>query len=131
MFITPIGVWNKEYPDVLISFINSILKRKDPIKSVELINTEMDTQFIGEHGIRLDLVATASSNEILNIEMQKKNNDALREQLETNMYKRSLFYWARMYSSQLKKSQMYRELCPVIAINILDFNLFKALCFMQ
>ena len=31
--------WNKDYPDILISFINSILKRKDPIKSVELVNT--------------------------------------------------------------------------------------------
>ena len=126
---------------MLISFINSILKRKDPIKSVELVNTgvrstveqyaeQLDTQFIGKHGIRLDLVATTSSNEILNIEMQKKNNDALCEQIdstlvETNMYKRSLFYWAKIYYSQLKKGQKYKELCPVIAINILDFNLFK------
>ena len=91
---------------------------------------QLDTQFIGKHGIRLDLVATTSSNEILNIEMQKKNNDALCEQIdstlvETNMYKRSLFYWAKIYYSQLKKGQKYKELCPVIAINILDFNLFK------
>jgi predicted transposase/invertase (TIGR01784 family) len=109
--------WNKEYPNVLISFINSILKRKDPIKSVELINTEMDTQFIGEHGIRLDLVAKTSAGEILNVEMQKKNND--------DMYKRSLFYWAKIYSSQLKTGQYYKDLNPVIAINILDFVLFK------
>ena len=102
---------------MLISFINAILKRKNPIKSVELINNELDTQFKGEHGIRLDLIATTSSNEILNIEMQKKNND--------DMYKRSLFYWAKIYYSQLKKGQKYKELCPVIAINILDFNLFK------
>ena len=49
--------------------------------------------------------------------MQKKNND--------DMYKRSLFYWAKLYSSQLKQGQYYRELHPVIAINILDFILFK------
>ena len=109
--------WNKEYPDVLISFINSILKRKDPIKSVELISTEMDTEFVGEHGIRLDLIGQTANGEFLNIEMQKKNND--------DMYKRSLFYWSKIYYSQLKKGQKYRELCPVIAINILDFNLFK------
>ena len=41
------------------------------------------------------------------------------------MYKRSLFYWAKVYYSQLNKGQKYMELCPVIAINILDFNLFK------
>ena len=62
--------------------------------------------------------------------MQRKNNDALCEQIdstlvETNMFKRSLFYWSKIYYSQLKKGQKYMELCPVIAINILDFNLFK------
>ena len=87
----------------------------------------MDTKFIGEHGIRLDLVGKTSKCEFLNMvlrmqtdssmeesEMQKKhcdssclNNDALREQgvstsVKTNMYKRSLFYWAKRYSSQLK-----------------------------
>ncbi len=93
------------------------MKRKDPITSVKLISTEMDDEFIGEHGIRLDLVAKTSSNEILNIEMQKKNDD--------NMYKRSLFYWAKLYSSQLTRGQKYEDLRPVIAINILDFNLFK------
>ena len=109
--------WNKEYPNVLISFINSILKRNSPITSVELISTEMDDEFIGEHGIRLDLVGKTDNNEVLNIEMQKRNND--------EMYKRSLFYWSKLYSSQLKKGQKYKELCPVITINILDFNLFK------
>ncbi len=32
----------------------------------------MDNEFIGEHGIRLNLVAKASSNEILNIVQCKK-----------------------------------------------------------
>ncbi len=38
----------------------------------------MDDEFIGEHEIRLDLLAKTSNNEILNIEMQKKNNDVMR-----------------------------------------------------
>ena len=108
--------WNKEHPDILISFINSVLKRTDPISSVELISTEMDDEFIVEHGIRLDLVAKTSNNEILNIEMQKKNDD--------DMYKRSLYYWSKLYSSQLRKGQRYKDLRPVITINILDFTLF-------
>lgn len=29
--------WNKEYSNVLISFINSILKRNSPITSIELV----------------------------------------------------------------------------------------------
>ena len=109
--------WNKEHPDILISFINAVLKREDPITSVELVSTELDDKFIGEHGIRLDLVAKTSSGEILNVEMQNKNSD--------DMFKRSLYYWSKLYSAQLRKGQKYSDLCPVIAINILDFNLFK------
>ncbi len=49
--------------------------------------------------------------------MQKKNSD--------HIYKRSLFYLAKIYYSQLTKGQEYKKLCPVIVINILDFNLFN------
>ena len=34
-------VYNKEYLDILISFINAILKRDNPITSVELLNTDI------------------------------------------------------------------------------------------
>lgn len=108
--------WNKEHPNILISFINAVLKRKDPIISVDLISTEIDSQFLIDHGIRLDLLGKTSTGEVLNIEMQKKNND--------DMYKRTLYYWARLYSSQLNKGKEYKTLKPVITINILDFILF-------
>ena len=108
--------WNQEYPDVLISFINAILKRDNPITSIELLNTEIHNEFIGEHGVRLDLAARTSNGELLNIEMQKKNED--------DIYKRSLYYWASLYYTQLKKGQKYKALHPAITINVLDFNLF-------
>ena len=105
--------WNKEYPNVLISFINSILKRDNPITSVDLIGTEhdsvveqqynvaeqMDNVFIGKHGIRLDLVGETSNNEVLNTvlrkqgdsltkesKLQKRNNSVLREQIVDSLY---------------------------------------------
>ena len=117
-------IGNKEYPDVLISFINAILKRNNPITSVELLNTEVHNEFIGEHGIRLDLVGKISDSEVINIEIQKRNNDVLRQQIgssseETNIYKRSLYYWSSLYYTQLKKGQKYRTLHPAITINIL------------
>ena len=114
--------WNKEYPNVLIFFINSILKRDNPITSVELLNTEMSNEFIGERGVRFNLLARASDGELLNIEMQKKNG-VLREQMvysveETNnMYKRSLYYLSKLYSSQLQKGDKYNKLCPVSVIS--------------
>ena len=93
------------------------------------VTESIGIRMITKHGIRLDLVAKTSTGEILNVvlrkqvetyyvtfsslegsKMQKKNNDVLREQgvstsVETNMYRRSLFYLAKIYSSQLKQSQ--------------------------
>ena len=65
------------------------MKRSDPITSVELLNTEKNNEFVGEHGIRLDLAARTSDGELLNIvlpeqiyslesNMQKKHEDILR-----------------------------------------------------
>ena len=109
--------WNKDHPDILICFLNAVLKREDPITSVEIISTEFDNQFILDHGIRMDLLGRTNNGELLNIEMQKKNNG--------DMYKRTLYYWAKLYYSQLPKGEKYGVLNPVIVINILDFNLFK------
>ncbi len=75
---------------------------------------QMDDEFIGEHGIRLDFVTKISSNVRKQMvyffqketKMQKKNNDVMRQHVvyclqETNIYKRSsLFYWAKLFSSQ-------------------------------
>ncbi len=41
--------------------------------------------------------------------------------------KRSLYYWAKNYHGQLKESDKYNELNPVICVNILDFILFEDL----
>ena len=97
----------------------------------------MNDDFVGEHGIRLNLVGKTSTGEILNIvllkqmdssieefKMQKRNNDAICKQIvdsleATNMYKRSLYYRAKLYSAQLNKKRSYKELCQIITINIL------------
>lgn len=39
-----------------------------------------------------------------------------------NMDKRTLFYWSKIFSEQLKEGQPYNELKKTITINILDFN---------
>ena len=38
---------------------------------------------------------------------------------ESNMYKRSLFYFASLYYTQLKKGQKYKALHPAITIKVL------------
>ena len=48
---------------------------------------------------RLDIVATTDANVKINIEIQLKN--------EYNMVKRTLFYWSKLYSSQIDSSDGY------------------------
>lgn len=40
------------------------------------------------------------------------------------MMKRTLYYWARLFTDQLQKSEGYHKLRPTITINICDFTLF-------
>jgi len=121
--------WNKEYPEVLISFINSILKRDSPITSIELGNTEFIAESNGKHSIRLDVVGKTSNNEILNIILHKCEDSFIKDSnmkktYNDDTYKMYLYYWSKLYSEQLPAEQRCQELNPVITINILDFNLF-------
>ena len=64
----------------------------------------------------LDIRAMDKNNNVYNIEIQSSGNRHFRN--------RSLYYWSKLYSSEIKEADDYRKLNPVICINILDFNLF-------
>jgi predicted transposase/invertase (TIGR01784 family) len=64
----------------------------------------------------LDIKARDQSGRLFNIEMQLVVNPSLR--------RRFLYYWARLYSSQLHAGQEYEKLRPVISIFFLDGILF-------
>ena len=108
---------NEKHPNILISFLNSVIKSKDPIKSVEIKNTDIEKEHIEDKYSRLDIKAVTNNNEHINIEIQVKN--------EYNMIKRSLYYWSKMYEGQLTKGQDYDTLSRTICINILDFKYLK------
>ena len=54
---------------------------------------------------------------IYNIEVQVSGTNAFKHG--------SLYYWAKLYSSQLQEGEEYASLYPVICINILEFRLFQ------
>ena len=41
------------------------------------------------------------------------------------MKRRTLYYWSKLYTSQLSKGEPYSQLRKTVAINILDFNYLK------
>ena len=102
---------------ILISFLNETLKPKYLITAVEIKNTDINKDYIEDKFSRLDVKATTSNEEIINIEIQLKN--------EYNMIKRSLYYWSKLYSEQLNEGEDYSILKRTICINILNFKYLK------
>lgn len=105
---------NENNPRILISFLNAVIKPKDPIQSVQIMNNDIDKESIEDKFSRLDIKAKTNKNELINIEIQIKD--------EHNMVKRSLYYWSKMFESQLTEGQKYDTLAKTICINILNFK---------
>lgn len=130
---------SEKNPKILISFLNATLKPKDLITAVEMKNTDINKGYIEDKFSRLDVKATTSNNEVINIEIQLKipfshlandipllplqENPLLKN--EYNMIKRSLYYWSKLYSEQLNEGEDYNILKRTICINILNFKYLK------
>ena len=106
-----------DHPDILISFLNAVLKPQNPITSVEIKNSDLEKEYIEDKFSRLDVKALTSNREIINIEIQLKN--------EYNMIQRSLYYWSKLYEEQLSEGDRYDKLSRTVCINILDFKYLK------
>lgn len=106
-----------KHPKILISFLNATLKPKYLITKVKIKNTDLEKHFLDDKFSRLDIKAETSNNEIINIEIQLKN--------EYNMVKRSLYYWSKLYEEQLGEGEDYSSLKRTVCINILNFKYLK------
>ena len=102
---------------ILINFLNAVIKPTTPIKNVEIKNNDIDKDFIEDKFSRLDVKATTSNKEHINIEIQVKN--------EYNMIQRTLYYWSKMYSEQIQNRDNYSKLERTVCINILNFKYLK------
>ena len=102
---------------ILINFLNAVIKPTTPIKGVEIKNTDIDKDFLEDKFSRLDVKATTSNKEHINIEIQVKN--------EYNMIQRTLYYWSKMYSEQIQNRDNYSKLERTVCINILNFKYLK------
>lgn len=104
---------------ILIAFLNATLKlpKENQITSVVLLNTELNKEYKEDKKSLLDIRAVTAEGIQVNIEIQLANRH--------DMEKRTLFYWAKMYTHQMREGMAYKELAKTITINILDFNYIK------
>ena len=107
---------DKNNEDLLHDFLSSLLEIPyEDIKHIVVENSEILPDSISGKFSRLDIRMTVD-NRLVNCEMQIAREDAFRD--------RSLFYWSKLYSGDLKSGDEYDKLKQSISINIINFNEF-------
>ena len=103
--------------DITLSLINSVFEFQGSalISDIEFIDRNLDAEEEDGKESSLDLLGRSSDGTIINLEIQVAKHE--------HMGRRSLYYWSRLYND-LKTDEEYPELKRIVAINILDFNLF-------
>lgn len=104
----------EENKDLLISLINSIVSQEDQVADVTLLNPYNPKSFRQDKLSILDIKAKSVDGKMFNIEIQI-NDDA-------DYDKRALYYWAKLYTEQLKAADDYSSLSKAIGIHILHFT---------
>lgn len=109
---------NEKNKEITVVFLNAILKRtgRDILTDISFHNVEIGGEYEEDKQSRLDLLVKTKTNEWINVEIQFTN--------QYDMVKRSIYYWSKIYTQPLQKRMTYKRLTPVIAINIMNFDLF-------
>jgi predicted transposase/invertase (TIGR01784 family) len=110
---------NENRKESLISFLNSILEfdNQQKIVSVNILNPYQLPKLRSGKVTIVDIKATDQSGKQYIIEMQVAEVDGFD--------KRVLYYFSKSYSEQIKRSDFYLKLNPVIFIGVLDFKFTK------
>ena len=104
----------EENKDLLILLINSIVSAEDQVVDVTLLNPYNAKNFKKDKLSILDIKAKGVDGKRFNIEIQISD--------EADYNKRALYYWAKLYTEQLKESEDYGKLSKAIGIHILNFT---------
>ena len=104
----------EENKDLLVSLINSIVGEEDQVSDITLLNPYNPKNFKTDKLSILDIKATNQDGKRFNIEIQISD--------EADYDKRALYYWAKIYTEQLKVAEDYSKLSKAIGIHILNFT---------
>ena len=106
----------QKYPDLLKRLVAATLGIPlDSISEFIITNTEIPPEALGDKFCKLDINMVVNAQKV-NLEVQVED--------EKDYPERSLYHWARVYSTALKVRQPYSTLPRVIIISIVDFMMF-------
>ena len=108
---------SEERRELLRAFVNLVLERAGlPLASTISLKTPfLLKQFVKDKDSVLDLRAEDEKGRVFNLEIQIAKHPGFAE--------RALYYWSRIYGSQMLEGDEYRDLKPVVTIWIMDFVL--------
>ena len=107
---------NDNNKNIIAAFVSALLEiPRESIKTIMISNVEVTPEYAEQKFSRLDLKLDVDGR-IVNVELQVNREPDFKE--------RTLFYWSKMYSSELKSGEEYGELKQTICINIINFDLF-------
>jgi predicted transposase/invertase (TIGR01784 family) len=105
-----------QYPDLLKRLVAELLGIKhESIGEFIVNNPEMPPEVMGDKFCRLDISMTVDGDKV-DLELQVDN--------EGDYPERSLYYWAREYSTALGEGGQYADLPRTIVVSIVAFKLF-------
>jgi len=106
-----------KHEDLLKNLVSQILCIDiDTITEFHIENPNIEPEALGQKFCHLDIKMKVNG-QVVNLEVQVKDEDDYPE--------RSLYHWARCYSSALATGKDYIDLPRTVAINIVEFELFK------
>ncbi|MDQ7084539.1 MAG: Rpn family recombination-promoting nuclease/putative transposase [Sulfurovum sp.] len=109
--------FKKNSKDILISFLNATLELHSKIKYLSIEDPYNVPKLQGMKDTSVDVKATLENKTKVIIEMQILNHDGFESRI--------LYNTAKNYANQLERGDKYTLLNPVIALTIVNFNMFE------
>jgi len=106
---------NEKHKDLLIALLSDILGvPNEEFEGIEIINSELLKEFKEDKKGILDVRVRTRSGKQIDVEIQILPTDYMAE--------RTIFYWSKMYTSQIHPGDTYDNLKKCVTINIVDFE---------
>ena len=108
---------HEDSKDVLARFLSVVLNVPIEADELTLIQTELSPEYVVDKASVLDIqVRRSEFHEKMNVEMEQRDKG--------NIDRRTLYYWGRSFTGELRSGQDYSELPRQISIVIADFDVF-------
>ena len=101
----------EEHKNLLLHFLNNVVKPPVPLQQVELLNPYNEKEFLSDKLTVVDVKAHDETGIVYQIEIQLAVHAFLPE--------RMLYTWSDLYQSQLVSGESFKQLRPVISIWLL------------